>query len=201
VRRRRATQALCVAALGLASWLAPAGAALGATGATSGTSHPTATHHPAPKKPVVSHGVLCRDIKAQQASRAHLGQGLASALRSGHVDRAKQGMLRVLGADLKKEDTAQHALRASPAKIRGAEHRLVADVEHVKESVLHASKVTQLLDAFDSLGHGTHMATDGVTLANWYQGQCEAPHAPSAHPSTPTAPSTPNSTIASGGTP
>jgi hypothetical protein len=100
-------------------------------------------------------------------------------------------MMRVLNGDLKKEGTAQHALRGSPPKIRAAENRLVADVEHVKNSVLHASKVTQLLSAFASLGHNPHMAVDGVTLANWYHAQCDQ-HAPATYPSVPSTPSTAN---------
>jgi hypothetical protein len=181
VRQRRATPALCAAALGLASWLAPAGTALAAS---SGSSQP-APHTTAPKKAVVPHGVLCRDVKAQQSSRAHLGLGLAAALESGRMDRGKRGMLRVLDADLKKEGTAQRALRGSPSKVRGAESRLVADVEHVRTSVLHASKISQLLSAFASLGHDTRMARDGVTLADWYGAQCGTHHVPASLPTVP----------------
>jgi hypothetical protein len=186
VRRRRATQALCVAALGLGSSLAPAA---NAVAASSGTSHQPTAHHGTPKRPVVTHGVLCSDVKAQQTSRSHLGLALATALRSGRTDPAKRSMLRVLDADLKKEGTAQKALRGSPAKVRTAEKHLVSDVDHVKTTVHHATKISQLLGAFASFGHNTHMAVDGLTLANWYSAQCLTPHVPAAHPSAPGSPS------------
>ncbi len=91
----------------------------------------------------------------------------------------------MLDADLKKEGTAQKALRHSPPKVREAENHLVADVEHVKATVFRATKISQLLGAFASFGHNTHMAADGVTLANWYHAQCLTPHIPVAHPSAP----------------
>jgi Spy/CpxP family protein refolding chaperone len=183
VGRRRATQALSVAAFGLASALLPAA---GALAASSVASHQPPTHHGgAPQHGVVSHGVLCRDLNAQQASQSHLGLALASALRSGRVDQSKRGMLRVLEADLKKEGTAQKALRDSPSKVRAAENHLVSDVERVKAAVSRATKISQLLGAFASFGHDTHMAGDGVTLANWYRAQCLTPHIPSAHPGAP----------------
>jgi hypothetical protein len=110
------------------------------------------------------------------------------------MDRAKPGMLRVLDADLKKEGTAQHALRASPPKIRTAEKHLVADVEHVRSAVLRATKIAGLLTAFASLGHNSHLAADGVTLANWYGTQCRTPSVPATHPSAPGSSSATTST-------
>jgi hypothetical protein len=205
VRRRRATQAICVAAVGLVTWLAPATAALAES---SSTSHQSATHPRAPKN-AVPHGVLCREVKAQQTSRSHLALDLATALRSGRTDKARLAMLRVLDADLKKEGTAQKALRNSPTKVRRAENHLVADVERVKASVVHATNVTQLLKAFGSFGHDTHMAVDGLNLASWYSAQCLTPHASTAYPNasgsssgTPgSATSTTSSTGATSGSP
>jgi hypothetical protein len=182
VRRRRATQGLFVSALVLVSCLAPAAPVLAST---SRASQQSATNLQATRKAVVPHAVLCSDVKAQEASQSHLGLALARALGSGHVDRVKRGMLSELDAVLKKEGTAQTALKGSPRKVQEAERHLIADAEHVKTAVARSTSINELLKAFAMLGRNTHMAVDGLTLANWYGSQCPKPHPPEAHPGTP----------------
>ena len=203
MRRRRVAEGLCVVALALASFLAPAAPALATS---SGSGDQPAAHHQAPKNAPIPHDVVCKDVKAQQTSQAHLGLALATALESGHADRAKQGMLRGLDADLRKEGTASGAIKHSPRKIQEAEKHLVGDVEKVKTAVSRSSSIKQLLAAFASLSRNTHMATDGVTLANWYEAQCAKPLfpvPPSRTPgsSLPVNPGGPNGTGGSSGTP
>jgi hypothetical protein len=196
MRQRRATQGLCVAALGLTSCLVPAATALATT---SGSTHPTATHHKAPKNAAVPHSVVCKDVQSEETSQSHLGLALATALESGHVDRAKHGMLRVLDAELKKDATASHALKRAPSKVRAAEKHLTRDVQHVRGEVARSSSIKQLLAAFATLSRNTHLAADGVTLYYWFGSQCAKPRPPAAPPaSSPGTTGTPGTSGGSG---
>ena len=201
VRRRRVAGGLCVVALALASFLAPAAPALATS---SGAGHQPASHHQARKKTPVPHDVVCKDVKAEQASQSHLGLALAMALESGHVDRAKRGMLHALDTDLRREGTASGALKGAPRKVQEAEKRLVGDVEKVKTAVSRSSSIKQLLEAFASLSRNTHLAVDGTTLANWFESQCAKPPFPVPVPPSRTPgsslPGTPGETNGTGGT-
>lgn len=197
VRRRRAAQGVCVTALVLTSCLAPAATALATT---SGTGHTPTTHHPAPKNAVIAHRVVCRDVQAVETSESHLGLALATALRSGHVDPAKRGMVRVLDADLKKHGTASHALKGAPSKVRKAEQHLISDVEHVRAAVARSSNIKELLAAFSSLGRNAHMAVDGETISSWFGSKCQKPRPPAAHSGPPASSTVTSDTSATFGT-
>lgn len=201
MRRRQGTAGLGVAVLVAASLLASAAPAW-ATG--SSTTRPPAHHHPSTKASV-NYRTACKDLKAQQSSQSGLGLGLARALQSGRVDRAKQGMLRVLDSDLHREGTASGALKSTPRQLQNAEKRLGGDIERVKVAVGRATNIKGLLAAFSSLGHNTHLTADGLTVANWYDAHCSKPHPPATPPPPTTTatslPGTPSGTSGSGGTP
>ncbi len=197
VRRRRATQGVCVTALVLASCLAPAAAALATT---SGSGHTPTTHHQAPKNAVVPHRVVCQDVQAEETNQSQLGLALATALKSGHVDPAKRGMVRVLDADLKKDGTAAGALKGAPSKVRKAEQHLIGDVEHVRAAVARSSNIKELLAAFSTLGRNAHMAVDGETLSSWFGSKCPKPRPPAAHSVPPASSPVTSGTSATSGT-
>lgn len=170
MRRHRIGMSLGTVLVGAALALAPLSAA-GAHGTHRGKHHHT-TNTVAGSAP---NSAMCQDVKQQQAAQSGLSSSIGSDLESGNFAAAKQALLNAFNADQGDVQKALAVIKTAPANVQAAFRNILSYVQQIKSDIQNATSLPGLITSFESLGKNTQLASDGVTIANWYSSVCGGP--------------------------
>ena len=158
--RSPAVRRLTSGAVGLVLSLAPLSAAA------------ASTDHVSSSKGANPNSALCKNLRAQEAGSAKIGNSIAAAIESGNLATAKKQMLTSINKGLKSAAPALAALRSASGKVQNAMKGLIKFDNTLKKDIQKATSVANLETSFEALGNNAKLRSEAATVSNYITSQC-----------------------------